>query len=422
MKCLPTASAFLASFFALSGAVCAATPVERNGALTVTGGKVVGASGAVAQLRGMSMYWSQAKVGKDFYNAGVVGTLADDWNTDIVRAAMAIEGDWSTQEKGYLSDAAGNKARVKAVVDASIAKGLYVIIDWHDHNALTHQAQAIAFFDEMSKTYGNQPNVIFEIFNEPLDVPWSDIKTYATAVLAAIRKNSDNLVIVGNSKWDTELITVAKDPLKDTKNVVYSFHMYASETWHHDHYMARADSAIKMGLPIFVSEWGLTPASGNGTINTSWVEQFWSWMETNKLSSCAWSISDANETAAALKAGTSNSDGSIKHNVSVNGGWAESDLTDGGKWLRKKFRSIVHSGVVPKVARSRIVCLRAASGEVTIHLDPSENAQSLTVLDARGVLQAARPIRAGIVEGLDLKSGVHLVRLDKGQATTVVVP
>jgi len=418
----PLACASLLSCIAFSGAVFALTPLERNGALSVTGSRIVGGDGEVAQLRGMSLCWSQANAGKSFYNAGVVGTLAVDWKADLVRAPMGVEDDLGPLERGYLSDPSGNKDRVKVVVDAAIAKGLYVIIDWHDQNALSHQSQAVAFFDEMSKTYGTQPNVIFEIFDEPTDVPWQNIKTYATAVLAAIRKNSDNLVIVGNSKWDSDLITVANDPLKGAKNVAYSFHMYTSEPTHHANYMGIADQAIKMGLPIFVSEWGLTLANGNGPINTSWVEQFWNWMEVNKLSSCAWSISDTNLPSAALKAGTSYGDGTFVHSVSVDGGWIESDLTNGGTWLRSKLRGIPPVKVVPVVARRRIACVRTASGQVAFHLDPSENAKSLTVLDARGVLQATRPICAGIVEGLDLKSGVHLVRLDNGRTTTVVVP
>jgi endoglucanase len=100
----------------------------------------------------MSLYWSQSKAGRDFYNSEAVNWLADDWHANIIRAAMAIEGDWSDSEKGYLSDPATNKTRVKAVVDAAIAKGIYVIIDRHDHNALDHQNQSVTFFKEMAQT------------------------------------------------------------------------------------------------------------------------------------------------------------------------------------------------------------------------------------------------------------------------------
>jgi endoglucanase len=405
----------------IGASVALAAPIDRHGALTVSGGKVVDKNGLPPQLRGMSFYWSQAKVGKDFYNAKVVDWMASDWNVSILRAAMAVEGDWSTAEKGYLSDPTGNKARVKAVVDQAIAKGVYVIIDWHDHNALDHKAKAVEFFTEMSKTYGKSPNVIFEIFNEPLDVPWSSLKTYATDLLAAIRTNSDNLVIVGTGKYDTELIPPSKDPITTYKNVAYAFHMYASEEWHHTHYMKRADSAIAAGLPLFVSEWGLTLASGNGTLNMSWIEEFWGWMEANKLSNCAWSISDAAESSASLKAVTWNGDGSAKHNVSVDGGWAESDLTEGGKWLRNKFRSLNQTSVLTR-SENRCICLRGPDGRAMLKFGSAVGPGTLQVVDAKGQVKKTISVNASRSIPLDLERGLHFVRMDNQPAVPVMVP
>jgi endoglucanase len=382
---------------------------------------VVDKNGVPPQLRGMSFYWSQAKVGKDFYNAKLVDWMASDWNTSILRAAMAVEGDWSTVEKGYLSDPTGNKARVKAVVDAAVAKGIYVIIDWHDHNGITHKEQAKAFFAEMSQTYGKVPNVIFEIFNEPLDVPWSDLKSYATDLLTVIRQNSDNLVIVGTGKWDTELIPPSKDPITGYKNVAYAFHMYASEEWHHSHYMPRADSAIAAGLPLFVSEWGLSPASGNGTLNMTWVNEFWNWMENNKLSSCAWSLSDAAESSAALKAVTWNGDGSAKHNVSVEGGWPVADLTEGGKWLREKFRALNQTGTLARAER-RCICLRGPDGRAKLDFGTAVGPATLRIVEANGSVSRTISVSRRQTVDLDLKRGLHFVRLDNQPAVPVMVP
>lgn len=408
----------------VAGIFCSAplaAPIDIHGSLTVGGGKVVNKNGVPPQLRGMSFYWSQAKVGKDFYNPKVVDWMVSDWNVSILRAAMAVEGDWSTAEKGYLSDPAGNKARVKAVVDAAIAKGIYVIIDWHDHNALDHKAKALEFFTEMSQTYGKSPNVIFEIFNEPLDVPWSSLKTYATDLLAAIRKNSDNLVVVGTGKWDTELIPPSKDPITGYQNVAYAFHMYASEEWHHTHYMKRADSAIAAGLPLFVSEWGLSQANGNGTLNMPWINGFWNWMESQKLSSCAWSITDAAESSASLKAVTWNGDGSAKHNVSVEGGWPESDLTEGGKWLRGKFRAL---NPVLSVKRSerRCICVRGSDGRATLKFGSAVGPGTVRISDAKGTIRQTISVGRGQSVGLDLERGLHFVRLNDEPAIPMMAP
>ena len=57
---------------------------------------------------------------------------------------------------------------------------MYVIIDWHSHKAEDNEKEAIEFFTKMATKYGKHPNIIYEIYNEPLKVSWDDvIKPYA---------------------------------------------------------------------------------------------------------------------------------------------------------------------------------------------------------------------------------------------------
>ncbi len=340
LKCIKASciSAIIASSLAFNSY---SAPVDTYGALSVSRNVINGKNGNPVQLRGMSLYWSQAKAGRDFFNANIVNWLATDWHANIIRAAMGIEGDWSVVEKGYLSDPNTNKARVTAVVDAAIAKGIYVIIDWHDHNATAHQSQAISFFTEMAKNYGKKPHVIYEIFNEPDNESWDQIKSYSTEVIKAIRaQDPDNLIIVGTPKYSSDVETAANSPITGYSNIAYSFHMYASEKWHHDNYMTAANNAINKGIPLFVTEWGLTEASGSGNINVDWVNQFVNWMEQKKLSSCNWAIADLSETSSALKAGTWDSQGNLIHKVSTSGNWNTSDLSQSGNYMRDKLRSL----------------------------------------------------------------------------------
>jgi len=377
-----------AGIFSLS-----ATPVNDIGALSVVGKEIKGNNGQVAQLRGMSLYWSQSKAGRDFFNSGVVNWLADDWHANIIRAAMAIEGDWSASEKGYLSDPATNKARVKTVVDAAIAKGIYVIIDWHDHNALDHQSQSATFFKEMAQTYGTYPNVIYEIYNEPNEgKAWDGIRNYSIAVIDTIRRyDPDNLIVVGTPMFSSDVVAAAKNPIAGKTNIAYAFHFYASEQWHYDHYMAKADSAIQMGLPLFVTEWGNSMASGSGALNRSYMDAFMNWMEGKKLCWCNWSVSDLSETSSALKAGNWDSNGNLTHVVSTNGGWSSSDLSESGTYTRNKMRSFNPAWQMTLVSNAKslsqmknAVTVRSVHEGIVINFKENRKWERVEVIDLKG--------------------------------------
>lgn len=80
-------------------------------------------------------------------------------------------------------------------------------MDWHDHNAHLHRDQAIAFFSRVAAEFGDYPNVLYEPYNEPLNVSWSSvIKPYHEAVLRAIRAevpttSSSSERAPGRSAW-----------------------------------------------------------------------------------------------------------------------------------------------------------------------------------------------------------------------------
>ena len=454
------ATALAAASFAM------ATPVDDIGNLQVVGSNVVGSkTGQPAALRGMSFFWSQANVAQGYYNASVLNWLATDWNVNIVRAAMGIEGDWSTTEKSYLSDPAGNKARIKALVDAAIASGVYVIIDWHDHNATSHTSQATAFFQEMATTYGAYPNVIYEIFNEPTgDVnTWTDIKTYATTVINAIRAiDPDNLIVVGTPKYSSEVAYAASHPLTGANmtNIAYTFHFYASEAWHHNtvaqgggDYRGKADSAMNIyGKAIFVTEWGNSAASGDGALNTTWMDDFMTWMTTKKLSWCNWSLSDKAESSAALTPG-SQSGTTWNHVASTSGGWTTGQLTQSGNYVRGKTKSLNAAYVAPgssgavsssaavssSTVRSSssgtptlanqaqgVFAVRVITNGVELNLDATEGFKTADLLDLFGrplVSMALQPNQASVhLQSANALHGVVLVRLQgNGSARTMPV-
>ena len=183
-------------------------------------------------------------------------------------------------------------------MDAAIANGIYVIIDWHDHQANLHTSQAKAFFEEMARTYGSTPNVIYEIFNEPLDVSWANVvKPYADTIISAIRKiDPDNIIVVGTPSWCQGVRAAARNPVTQPANVAYALHFYAGS--HTAELRAWAREAITLGGPLFVTEWGTCLASGNGAVDSASTRLWLKFMDSTGLSWCNWSICTKEETAS----------------------------------------------------------------------------------------------------------------------------
>ncbi|MFW5774679.1 MAG: glycoside hydrolase family 5 protein [Chitinivibrionales bacterium] len=299
----------------------APTAVEIHGALGVEGNRIVDQNGKPTQLRGMSFFWSQWM--DKYYNNRVVKWLVKDWKVTIVRAAMGVKHDDS--ETGYLYDGS-ERYKVETIVNAAIEKGVYVIIDWHDHHAHEHTERAVSFFEMMAKKYGDHPNVIYEIYNEPIKASWSDdVKPYAETVVAAIRAiDPDNLIVIGSPSWCQDVDEPAKDPVEG-ENLAYSLHFYAAT--HGADLRDKAQFALDQGLALFATEFGTCLASGDGFLDSLGTMQWFEFLDENKISWCNWSIADKDETASALIPG-----------ARWYGKWKHRELTPSGRIIRRKLR------------------------------------------------------------------------------------
>jgi len=292
----------------------------------VKGNRIVDMTGQPVQLRGMSFGWSNWW--GQYWTAGTVDWLVDDWKTDVIRASMGIEPSGA-----YLSNPTTEKSKVTTVADEAIKRGVYVIIDWHEENAPKHIAQSRAFFTEMATRYAGQPNVIYEIFNEPVGYSWTQIKSYAIDVIAAIRaKDPKAIIIVGTPNWSSDIEAAAADPIVGT-NIAYTFHFYAAS--HKQSSRDQATRALAKGISIFITEWGTCEASGTGTLDSAETDKWLQFMDQNKLSWANWAISDkAGETCSA-----------IMPNSSTTGHWPDTSLSTDGKLVRGKLRA--YAGVAP---------------------------------------------------------------------------
>jgi aryl-phospho-beta-D-glucosidase BglC (GH1 family) len=307
----------LAFYFAVAMLI-AQNPVKENGALSVKGNMIVNGEGKQVSFAGNSFFWSNTGWGGEkFYNESVIKWLHKDWNSTIIRAAMGVE-----KQGGYFQDPS-NKQRVETVVNAAIEEGIYVIIDWHSHHAENFVKEAVEFFVDMAKKYGEYDNVIYEIYNEPLDVSWTkDIKPYAETVIAAIRNvDPDNLIVVGTPQWSQDVDSAAANPIKGYKNIVYTLHFYAGS--HKDILINKAKQALNAGIPLMVTEWGTVNANGDGEVDTESVDKWMTFLCEKKLTHCNWSVTDKKEGASILNPG-----------ANPYGNWKNNDLTESGKLVK----------------------------------------------------------------------------------------
>lgn len=299
------------------------TPVKQYGQLKVSGTTLVGKNGKQFNMKGVSTHglsWFSQYVDKKGFQ-----TLRDQWKVNTIRLAMYTE-----EYAGYCSG--GDKKKLEKLVTDGVKMatdlGMYVIVDWHilsDGNPNTHIKEAKLFFEKMSKKFGKQNNVIYEICNEPNGgTSWSQIKAYATKIIPVIRKNSPKaIIVVGTPTWSQDVDQAAKNPIKNYKNIMYSLHFYSST--HKADLRNKAKTAIKAKLPILVTEFAITDASGNGNVDKKEGNAWIQFLKSNKIGFCIWNLSNKNESSSLIKA-----------SCNKTSGWKDSDLSPEGKWYKKK--------------------------------------------------------------------------------------
>lgn len=175
------------------------------GSLQINGVYLTDSHGTPVQLRGMSLFDSQWTT--IFWDHKTIEGVKCYWNSNVVRAAMGITPN------GYLYYPEREYEKVKTAIEAAIDLGIYVLVDWHDFNASYHRDAAVGFFKNISTVYGSYPHVIYEIWNEPVTGNWTVIKEYAEVVIAAIRENDPDNVIVVGTPWWSGLPSLVGDPL-----------------------------------------------------------------------------------------------------------------------------------------------------------------------------------------------------------------
>ncbi|HEY0946912.1 MAG TPA: cellulase family glycosylhydrolase [Opitutaceae bacterium] len=180
---------------------------------------------------------------------------ARGWHSRIVRLQITPK----------VSDPVVNiAATIEPYVQQAIAKGLYIIVDLHfvsDYDAGTgtgvKQQFVLDFWNTVAPLYANTPNVLFEVFNEPINPDnWTSWKAYIQPVVDAIRAVApNNLILIGGPQWSTRVNSAAANPIAGS-NLVYVYHIYPNQGAASETNLNAKFGTAAQTIPVMVTEFG----------------------------------------------------------------------------------------------------------------------------------------------------------------------
>lgn len=246
--------------------------------LRVVGNQLKTADGKVVWLQGVaipSLEWSAG--GEHILES--IEVAARDWKVNCVRLPIR-EHFWIG--KGPYQNDGGMKYRqlVDDAVNSCAGKGVYIVLDLHGYRA--PEQKHVDFWRELSTRYKNHPAVMFDLLNEPHDIPWKvwrdggpvmDKKKDGDTVAENDQKlvkfqsvgmqklvdtvreqGAKNIVIAGGLDWAYDLSGILEGFALEDKTgngIMYSCHVYP---WKSDWQKKFVDVAKKH--PLFLGEVG----------------------------------------------------------------------------------------------------------------------------------------------------------------------
>lgn len=289
------------------------TPFEEHGKLKVVGTNIVDENNNTIQLKGISTHGIADY--PQYVNKDTFKYLRDTYGVNLIRLAVYSEDYTKSQMK-----------TIKDGINFATELGMYVIVDWHtlkDNNPNKYKEIAKQFFIEIATEYKNNNNIIYEICNEPNgNVTWeNDIKPYAKEIIQSIRNiTKDSIILCGTPDFCKQLKPILKSPIENEQNIMYTLHFYSAT--HKEGLRKELSNALDKGLPVFISEFGISEANGDGNINIQEANKWIELLNSKNISFVYWNLSNKDEKTAFLKSST------IKLRQ-----WNYEELSEAGKWF-----------------------------------------------------------------------------------------
>ena len=219
-------------------------------------------------------------IGQHRLNDADMIELVQNWHANVIR--VPIMPDLWQLYPLYFENI------LDPIVDLGNRYGVYILVDWHAAgNPITGETVypawsnsypndgnpfnpnitlATRFWSSVAERYKNDPWVIYDIFNEPFRITWTDWRPVAQQLVDVVQShNSRALVLVPGVSWAYDLSHVKQDPVQ-RQNIVYDTHPYPGGTvwfgpW--DSYFGYLTNYY----PVFASEWGFEPGASDQNLD-----------------------------------------------------------------------------------------------------------------------------------------------------------
>jgi hypothetical protein len=230
--------------------------------------------------------------------------LMASWKANVVR--IALNQDFWIAASPFFD--AGYAAQVDSAIGWAEAAGMDVILDlhWSDKGTLGScnpasggcqqlmaDANSLTFWSDVAGRYKNDGRVLFELYNEPHDVPWPvwqnggptsggwtavGMQQLYNAVRAA---GADNLVVIGGLGWAFDLSGVPTYRIAGY-NIMYATHPYDGSSERSPQRWLPAFGFLTKTDPVIITEFGDVGCA------TSYSSQLIAYADLHAASWTAW--------------------------------------------------------------------------------------------------------------------------------------